>query len=95
MISSLGVPWEGIFTGHESSLHSSSNCLERQTYRTFVSTIYVTALPRCTDGSASQGGAVQEILGHSQVSMTMAIYSHVLPTMQREALSKLNDALQG
>jgi integrase len=38
---------------------------------------------------------VQEILGHSQISMTMDIYSHVLPTMQRETMSKLNDALQG
>jgi len=27
--------------------------------------------------------------------MTMDIYSHILPTMQREAMSKLNDALQG
>jgi len=26
---------------------------------------------------------VQEILGHSQISMTMDIYSHVLPTMQQ------------
>ncbi|MFL5702579.1 MAG: tyrosine-type recombinase/integrase [Ktedonobacteraceae bacterium] len=25
---------------------------------------------------------VQELLGHNQISMTMAIYSHVLPTMQ-------------
>jgi len=38
---------------------------------------------------------VQEILGHSQISMTMDTYSHVLPTMQKEAMSKLNDALQG
>ncbi|MGZ3647221.1 MAG: tyrosine-type recombinase/integrase, partial [Ktedonobacteraceae bacterium] len=38
---------------------------------------------------------VQEILGHSQISMTMDIYSHVLPTMQQEAMSKLNDALGG
>jgi integrase len=38
---------------------------------------------------------VQEILGHSQISMTMDTYSHVLPTMQREAMSKMNDALQG
>src|SRR5712691_7949277 len=37
----------------------------------------------------------QEILGHSQISMTMDTYSYVLPTMQREAMSKLNDALQG
>lgn len=38
---------------------------------------------------------VQEILGHSQISMTMDIYSHVLPTMQKEAIGKLNDVLQG
>lgn len=36
----------------------------------------------------------QELLGHNQISMTMDIYSHVLPTMQKEAMSKLNDALQ-
>jgi integrase len=37
---------------------------------------------------------VQELLGHSQIGMTMDIYSHVLPTMQREAINKLNDALR-
>ena len=36
---------------------------------------------------------VQEILGHSQISMTMDIYSHVLPTMQEEAINKLNDII--
>src|SRR5579872_1117279 len=38
---------------------------------------------------------VQEILGHSQISMTMDIYSHVLPTIQREAIHRLNDVLTG
>jgi integrase len=38
---------------------------------------------------------VQELLGHNQISMTMDIYSHVLPTMQKDAMSKLNDALRG
>jgi integrase len=38
---------------------------------------------------------VQEILGHSQISVTMDIYSHVLPTMQEEAMNKLNVAFQG
>ncbi len=36
---------------------------------------------------------VQELLGHNQISMTMDIYSHVLPTMQGDAMSQLNDAL--
>lgn len=34
---------------------------------------------------------VQEILGHSQISMTMDIYSHVLPDMQQEAMAKMNN----
>jgi integrase len=38
---------------------------------------------------------VQELLGHNQISMTMDTYSHVLPTMQRDAMGKMNDALQG
>jgi integrase len=36
---------------------------------------------------------VQERLGHSQISVTLDIYSHVLPTMQREAASKLDQVL--
>jgi integrase len=36
---------------------------------------------------------VQEMLGHTQISMTMDIYSHVLPGMQQEAVSKLNTLL--
>ena len=34
---------------------------------------------------------VQEILGHSRVSMTLDIYSHVLPSMQKDAMDKLDD----
>jgi integrase len=34
---------------------------------------------------------VQEILGHSQVSMALGIYSHVLPGMQEEAMGRMND----
>ena len=35
---------------------------------------------------------VQERLGHSQISMTLDTYSHVLPSMQRDAVDRL-DAL--
>jgi integrase len=38
---------------------------------------------------------VQELLGHSQIGMTMDVYSHVLPTMQQDAMIRLNKALQG
>ena len=37
---------------------------------------------------------VQEILGHSTISMTLDVYSHTLPSMQTEAMSKMNDLLQ-
>jgi integrase len=36
---------------------------------------------------------VQEVLGHSTISMTMDIYSHVLPGIQEDAMSRLNDAI--
>lgn len=36
---------------------------------------------------------VQERLGHSQISVTLDTYSHVLPGMQEEALAKLGDIL--
>ncbi len=35
---------------------------------------------------------VQEILGHSSVSLTLSTYSHVLPDMQGEA-AKVTEAL--
>ena len=37
---------------------------------------------------------VQEILGHSQISITMDVYSHMLPGMQQDAMSRLNDAIK-
>ncbi len=36
---------------------------------------------------------VQERLGHSTISVTMDIYSHVMPTLQREAAEHLDRAL--
>ena len=36
---------------------------------------------------------VQELLGHTQISMTMDLYSHVLPGMQQDAMRKLDAAL--
>jgi integrase len=36
---------------------------------------------------------VQERLGHSDISMTLNTYSHVLPVMQDEAAEKLDDLL--
>lgn len=37
---------------------------------------------------------VQEMLGHSSITLTLDTYSHVLPDMQREAASKMDALLQ-
>jgi len=36
---------------------------------------------------------VQELLGHTTISMTMDVYSYVLPSMQQDAIGRLNSAL--
>lgn len=36
---------------------------------------------------------VQELLGHSQITLTLDTYSHVLPSMQGEALDRLGALL--
>jgi hypothetical protein len=38
---------------------------------------------------------IESAMGHSQIGVTMDIYSHVLPSMQQEAASKLNEMLGG
>jgi integrase len=38
---------------------------------------------------------VSERLGHSKVSMTMEVYAHVLPDMQRDAASAIGSLLHG
>ncbi len=38
---------------------------------------------------------VQELLGHSQISLTLDLYSHVLPTMQEDAAKKMEKLLGG
>jgi integrase len=37
---------------------------------------------------------VQERLGHAQISVTLDTYSHVLPSMQREAAEKFDEILK-
>jgi integrase len=36
---------------------------------------------------------VQELLGHSQISLTLDTYSHVLPSLQEDAVNRLNTLL--
>lgn len=38
---------------------------------------------------------VQDVLGHSQVTMTLGTYSHVMPTMLQQAADAMDRALGG
>lgn len=38
---------------------------------------------------------VMETLGHSQISLTMNTYAHVMPALQREAAEKMDEVLSG
>jgi integrase len=38
---------------------------------------------------------IQEILGHSSIVITMDIYGHVFPSMQRDAMAHMDDFLRG
>jgi len=37
---------------------------------------------------------VQELLGHSDITITLNIYSHVLPSLQQDAIEKVSDLFQ-
>ena len=37
---------------------------------------------------------IQEPLGHDKISMTLEIYSHVLPSMQQEAAGKMDEVFK-
>ncbi len=38
---------------------------------------------------------VMEVLRHSQIAMTMNVYSHVMPALTRDAIDRLNQLLEG
>ena len=38
---------------------------------------------------------VQEMLGHSSITITLDLYSHVLPDMQEKAVKAMDDILDG
>jgi integrase len=38
---------------------------------------------------------VMDVLGHSQIGLTMNTYSHVIPDLQRDAARRMDDLLEG
>jgi integrase len=38
---------------------------------------------------------IQELLGHSDIAITLGLYSHLLPNMQQDVVTKWDDAFKG
>lgn len=78
----------------------------RNLYRHFIDTIEKTGLPRIKFHDLRHTAAtlmlkegihpkvVQERLGHSSITLTLDVYSHVIPSMQEEVAKKLDSLLQ-
>jgi hypothetical protein len=72
------------------NLRSSSPGLD---YQISASTICVYSAATLLLSLGIHPKVVQELLGHTQISMTMDVYSHVLPGMQQDAMRQLDAAL--
>lgn len=100
-LEALPHPTAPVFTGSEGGLVRRSNLLRRW----FYPLLERARLPRIrfhdlrhTHASLllAQGvnpKIVQERLGHSQISVTLDTYSHVLPTLQRDAARRIDELL--
>lgn len=78
----------------------------RNLYRHFIETTLKIGLPRIRFHDLRHTAAtlmlqegihpkvVQERLGHSSISLTLDVYSHVIPSMQEEVAEKLDSLLQ-
>ena len=58
-----------------------------------ASTISATLRPRSCFAQGVHPRVVMKTLGHSQISLTLDTYSHVLPGLQAEAASRMDEAL--
>ena len=54
-----------------------------------------TGMPRVTKRASSTRSAEQEAPGHATIAVTLDLYSHVVPSLQREAAKEMGAALFG
>lgn len=97
----LGVAWvdrDLVFPGD-----SGDFCVPTTLVRRFHKLLKEAGLPRIRFHDLRHSAAtilismgvptkvVQELLGHSNISITMDVYGHVLPSMQKDAMDKMDD----
>jgi integrase len=86
--SAIGTPLDGNNVTHRLQRHLERVGLPRQRFHDLRHC--------CASLLLAQGvhaRAVMEILGHSQIALTMDTYSHVMPTMLRGATDDLDELL--
>ena len=76
-------------------------------YREFIAATEAAGLPRIRFHSLRHTAAslllaqgthprvVMEMLGHSTIALTMNTYSHVIPSLERDAADRMNAVLSG
>jgi integrase len=80
---------EGTLADGPNVTHRFHKLLKRAELRRCASTTCATHAHRC----CVHPRVVMETLGHSQISLTMNTYSHVLPALQREVADKMEVVL--
>jgi integrase len=78
----------GMSAGHSAMCSQPPSCRECES---------TTCVIHCATLLLAQGvhpKAVQELLGHSQISLTMDTYSTVLPSVSRETAARMDELLR-
>lgn len=86
----LGAPLDGGSVTHRFQKLAGCAGLPRQRFHDLR---HCTATFLLAQGVAAR--VVMEILGHSQISLTLNTYSHVIPSLQRDAAERLGALLAG
>lgn len=81
--------WRSLKRSWQECFRYTGNCAVSPPDAALLLAPFATVLRGCV----SPGLVVSERLGHSSVKITLDTYSHVLPTMQREATEKLGNLL--
>ena len=87
--STIGTPLDGPNVTHRFQEHIAAAGLPRQWFHDLRHA--------CASQLLAQGVSprvVMETLGHSQIGITMNLYAHVMPTLQRDAAERM-EALLG
>jgi len=85
-----GAPWDATNLGHRFQRALATAGIPHVTFHAMRHTAATLRLARGVPARV-----VMEELGHSQISTTLNTYSHVMPTLMRDAADEVDRALGG